>query len=272
MKALEELQKLIPWLATLPPIPKVILSVIIVSSAALLLTLIWAPPKPPTQPKTDKPSERQQSIVVGQGANVGTLIQAQTIVGLSLSSKPADPMPNTVSFVVEGVRARESRFQVLFSLWNMTVNAIKVFDVSTKEYARIHSFAYYGGPRAELVLRPDQPSTLWSGETYEIPSRESASFNLSYLVDTGPADGEPWVVFGITVRYHQHDGRVISLPSDALFLYRKGQVFAIRPTELDSLRDLKTQLYTSRTVQDWADRIHRMVAGSFDKHRQGGGP
>jgi len=206
------------------------------------------------------------SISVNDSATVGTIVQANNIVGLTMNAAVSNPEPEQVSFIVEGVRPIFSGFQILFSIWNMTKHPIKIFEFVSEEYERIKSVDYYGGPRSKLQLCEDEKSTLWSGRTDEIPSKESSSFDLRYIIKTGPADGDPWVILGISARYHNYQGSINIISSDAVFLYRSGDCFIVRPQELDSLRDLSCRVYTEGTVQEWADKIHDMFVNALDKH------
>lgn len=54
---IEEIQKIIPWVYTLPLIPKIILSLIIISIAIFLLTLIWIKPPNASDMKKSNISE-----------------------------------------------------------------------------------------------------------------------------------------------------------------------------------------------------------------------
>lgn len=183
--------------------------------------------------------------------------------------KPTPPRtqrsPGSVAFVIEGVRPTSTGFRVLFSIWNETRHGIKVFEFTTREYARIVTVMYYGGQRHRLRLRQGDKTTLWSGETYEIPSTESASFELEYTVDTGPADGRPWIVFGIIAHFHDPCGGKRQVPSDAVLVYRHGICTVVDPARLEALRDQSQPEHVGR-VESWATHIYEATKRSLEQH------
>jgi hypothetical protein len=47
MSTIKELQEALPFFVNLPPVPKVILSAVLLGLTAFILALIWTPPPPP---------------------------------------------------------------------------------------------------------------------------------------------------------------------------------------------------------------------------------
>lgn len=170
----------------------------------------------------------------------GTIIQADRIGQIQIREveKKYVEAPATdeaeVRFITEGTRRTPRGFRVLFSIWNDGAKAVKLFEFLTKEYVREDSVAYYGGARHVLQLIQNR-TTLWDGETYEIPPGKSASFDLRYTIKTGPLDGEPWIVFGIVSHYHDPNGTKLELHSDSVYLLAHN---SIRVIPLDRLEEL----------------------------------
>ncbi len=138
-----------------------------------------------------------------------------------------------IQFITEGVKLTPDGFRVLFSIWNNDSASIKLYEFFTKEYIRQTSVRYYGGQRNNLEIKQNE-TTLWKGETFTIRQNESESFDLKYIVDTGPIDGRPWILFGLLVNYHDINGKKV-LHSDTIYLYRDNEVI---PININNLKEL----------------------------------
>jgi hypothetical protein len=136
-------------------------------------------------------------------------------------------------FMTEAVRSEDTGFRVLFSIWNPSNRIMKLFAVSTKTYTWLTTTKYYGGARSVLRLKQDD-TTLWQGETYELPAGESASFDLRYEISSGPRDGRPLVICGILASYHASDTTSATLPSDALYVIQDRKAAAYALSNLES--------------------------------------
>ena len=168
----------------------------------------------------------------------GTIIQADNINEIHVTQLPPAKTNNEekVSFITESIKSGQSSFCILFSIWNNTSRTIKLFDVKGIEHIRLDSVSYYGGKRHFLKLEQDR-SSLWNGETYEILTNQSASFDIKYKIITGPADGEPFIVLGILVRYHDQNTTMRDLHSDAVYILDRGVIKAIPILQLRNLNN-----------------------------------
>ncbi len=161
-----------------------------------------------------------------------------------------------VQFVTEGVKLTSDGFRVLFSIWNSNSTPIKLYEFFTKEYVRQPSVMYRGGQRHTLKINQNE-TTLWEGETFTIPTNESVSFDLNYNIDTGSFDGEPWIIFGILLNYHNIEGKKL-LHSDSVYLYKDKEVV---PIDIDNLEELnepnmfRHRIYVT-TLQELIDNLH----------------
>jgi hypothetical protein len=156
-----------------------------------------------------------------------------------------DPKDQQVVFVSEGMTAKPDAIRVAFSVWNNKDRPIKLYKVAPVEHVRVSSELYSGprfsGPRHELQLNQvtDMP---WNRETFEIPPRQSDSFEASYtIIKTGPDDGSPWIVLGITLAFHDSLGERSEIHSDSVILIphvrTKLDTKLIRITDIEKLND-----------------------------------
>jgi hypothetical protein len=149
------------------------------------------------------------------------------------------------TFVTEGLRETPDGFNLLFSIWNNTPKAITLFDISTPELVRVDQEWYLTGPRSTLKLKSNK-GTLWEGQTFEIASDHSHSFDLRFDAQTGPDDGKPAIIILVIVRYSQPKGHRGELLSDAVYLYRRGHIKNVL------IRDLRM----ASTIKDLGDEIY----------------
>ena len=210
----------------------------------------------PEAPQIDSSKQLKAGII-----SKGTIIQADTIGQIQIEEAkkeyPKAYDEEQVRFVTEGTRHTFKGFRILFSIWNDGTKAVKLFEFFTNEYVRMDSVYYYGGPRHVLQLIQNK-TTLWKGETYEIPPGESASFDLTYTIKTGPADGEPWIVFGILARYHDPKGIKRELHSDSIYLLAHGSIRVIPLEKLEELNEPNMFIHEiyADTLQALSNHLH----------------
>ena len=112
-----------------------------------------------------------------------------------------------------------SEVKVLFSLWNNNAFAIKVFEISSIIHRRQPSVAYFGGPRALVIIDQDK-SIADPTNTYEIPAGESCSFNIAYRITRTHHD---YIAFSLLMRYTEPTGQIRQIGSDALYFDFAGE-------------------------------------------------
>lgn len=204
--------------------------------SVLLGFRMWSRKTPVVQPV-----DRGAFQVTAQTISGGTIVQSQRIEHVHLESpvvpKSATP-PQSPRFVTEGTRVTDSGLEILFSIWNRGEGAIKLIEFSTVQYAYNISTFYYGGRRHVFALKQGA-SSLWDGESHEIPSGESASFQLGYTFETGPANGRPTIVFGVRGKFHTASGGLQELHSDSVYVLRTHDGDAENEVEAVPLDDLE---------------------------------
>ena len=215
-----------------------------------------------SQRKKDKtkllPTQGSRHLTVG-AISGGAVIQAEKIEGIKIeeaaSKEKLDKGEVSLQFVTEGIKGSPRGFQVLFSIWNNSSNYVKLYEFFTKEYIRVPSTMYHGGQRSVLQLIQNETS-LWKGETYELPPDESASFDLQYTIKTGSANGDPWIIFGIFARYHSPIVAKQVLHSDALYLFSH---YGVEVVTLENVEELNGP-------NMWKHHIYALLLESFSEH------
>lgn len=173
---------------------------------------------------------------------------------------------HNIIFITEGIRPSQNGFRILFTIWNNSSNPIKIFDFYLNEYARLNTESYWSGPRSKLKIEKGE-SILWSGKTFEIIERQNESFDLDFIIDTGPKDGNPWVVFGIHSYYHNLSGKKKLVYSDAVYLYNHTSIFSITSEKISMLKDKECiKEYFHNLKQKHISKIYEMVEDALQTH------
>ena len=183
----------------------------------------------------------QTALRVSQQVVGGSAITASSIgtINIGEARRESIQKEKEVVFISEGVVTTPPGFRLAFSIWNNKPVAVKIVKISTVQHIYTHSVSYYGGSRHHLELNQDKEQ-LWDGDTYEIPPGQSASFDSSYTMRTGPLDGEPWIVIGVVARFHDALGEVQDIHSDCIYQIVKGRVQMVPIAAIETLNSDNT--------------------------------